>query len=165
MNKKTAFIIGTGPSLNKIDISKLKGKNTITFNRAYIAFEDWGFDPTYYCSIDGNDMRAMYKDINNLIENSLVEKFFLCNLTDNGIHPKESFQDEDKKDDLFIKNKNVFFLHNDNSNNNNFNMKLENNNIFLKIDSNVGAMSLPILYNLGYKKWLLLGVIHIIKMI
>lgn len=63
--KRTAWIIGTGPSLRNIDISKLKEQHTITFNRAYVAFEDWGFDPTYYLAIDSNDMRAMYKDACN----------------------------------------------------------------------------------------------------
>ena len=36
-NKKTAYVIGTGPSLKDIDMSKLKDKDTITFNH-YIIF-------------------------------------------------------------------------------------------------------------------------------
>ena len=73
MIKKTAFVIGTGPSLRKIDMSKLKDKKTVTFNRAYIAFDDWGFDPTYYLSIDSNDLRSMYKDVNKRRSKATME--------------------------------------------------------------------------------------------
>mgnify|MGYP003648894199 CR=1 FL=1 len=31
---ETAFVIGTGPSLNKIDMTKLKNYDCVTFNRA-----------------------------------------------------------------------------------------------------------------------------------
>ena len=109
--KRTAWIIGTGPSLRNIDVSKLKDQATITFNRAYIAFEDWGFDPTYYLSIDSNDLRAIYKDVNNLIENSDIKMFFLAHLTDNVLHGAEHFQDNDKRDDLFLKRDHVYEIH------------------------------------------------------
>jgi len=102
--KDTAFVIGTGPSLKDIDVSLLKDHTTITFNRAYVAFEDWGFDPTYYLAIDGNDMRSMYKDINNLIVNSKIQQFFFAKINDNEIHPEDSFQDGDRcsSKDMFI---------------------------------------------------------------
>ena len=96
VKNKTAFIIGTGPSLKDVDVSLLKDYTTITFNRAYIAFEEWGFEPTYYLAIDGNDIRSIYKDINNLILNSNIERFFLYKVNDNEEHTrKESYQDGD----------------------------------------------------------------------
>lgn len=110
--KRTAWIIGTGPSLRDIDVSKLKNEHTITFNRAYVAFEDWGFDPTYYLCVDANDLRSVYKDINNLIENSDIKAFFLPEINDNLAHPPESFQDGDKKRNLFVKHKKVFTMFN-----------------------------------------------------
>ncbi len=99
---KTAFVIGTGPSLNNIDITKLKDYPTISFNRSYIAYDDWGFDPTYYMAIDSNDVRAMYKDIYSLIEKSNIQKFFLTFCEDNANHPSpEHYQDGDIKDIFF----------------------------------------------------------------
>tara|TARA_B100001094_G_scaffold332100_1_gene402768 strand:+ start:1745 stop:2686 length:942 start_codon:yes stop_codon:yes gene_type:complete len=76
-NKKTAYVIGTGPSLRGIDMSLLRDKKTITFNRAYIAFEDWGFDPSYYMCIDCEDIKSIGDDVSNLIETSKIEHFFL----------------------------------------------------------------------------------------
>ena len=49
---ETMFIIGSGPSLNEIDIKLLKGLNTISLNRQHIAYRDWGFWPKYYVCID-----------------------------------------------------------------------------------------------------------------
>jgi hypothetical protein len=73
MDKKTAFVIGTGPSLRDIDVQKLKDYDTISFNRSYISYKDeWGFDPTYYMCIDSSDLDS------NLIENSDIKVFFLC---------------------------------------------------------------------------------------
>ena len=36
----TIFLIGSGPSLNKIDMSLLKDVNTMSLNRQYIAYEE-----------------------------------------------------------------------------------------------------------------------------
>ena len=155
--KRTAWIIGTGPSLRNIDVSKLKDQHTITFNRAYVAFEDWGFDPTYYLAIDSNDMRAMYKDVNNLIENSNIKCFFLAHLTDNEIHGPESFQDNDKRDDLFVKNKNVYFIHQGAYGLDGTQFKFKENKIFSSHDPNAGIMGLKMLYALGYDEVAFVG--------
>ena len=110
---KTAFVIGTGPSLRDIDVSLLKNYTTITFNRAYVAFEEWGFDPTYYLAIDGNDMRSMYKDINNLIINSSIKNFFFSDVVNNEKYTlKDSYQDGDivSSKDMFVDSEKVFYL-------------------------------------------------------
>ena len=99
---ETAFVIGTGPSLKKIDMKKLSQYDCITFNRAYIAYKDWGFVPKYYLAFDGNDIRAMYKDLNFIIDEYPKTKFFILDdESQNSIHPLESFQDGDKKISLF----------------------------------------------------------------
>jgi len=111
--RKTAFVIGTGPSLRNIDVSLLKDHTTITFNRAYIAFEEWGFDPTYYLAIDGNDIRSIYKDINNLILNSDIKNFFFADITNNEQYThKDSYQDGDivSSNQMFVDSKKVFYL-------------------------------------------------------
>ena len=41
-------IIGNGPSLNKLDLSKLKSQYTIGVNGIFYAKDEMGFDPTYY---------------------------------------------------------------------------------------------------------------------
>ena len=136
-NTETAFVIGTGPSLNKINISKLKNYDCVTFNRAYIAFNDWGFVPRYYLAIDGNDIRSIYKDINSLVKKHKSTDFFLLDDKDgNEIHPKESFQDCEKKDLLFDFNQPN--LHN---------LK----NICDSIEPNAGFMGVELLKTLGYK--------------
>ena len=46
------FIIGNGPSLKKTDVSKLKNEYCFGMNRIYLAFPDWGFESTYFVSIN-----------------------------------------------------------------------------------------------------------------
>jgi hypothetical protein len=168
--KRTAWIIGTGPSLRNIDVSKLKNEHTITFNRAYIAFEDWGFDPTYYLCIDANDLRSVYKDINNLIENSDIKAFFLPEIKDNLAHPPESFQDGDKVENLFVKHKKVFTMINyptteaarDTTNvasmyDKDTRIYPNKREIYTFHDSNGGIMGLKILKALGYDEIAFVG--------
>ncbi len=45
---KRAFIIGNGPSLNKIDLRLLKNEYTFGVNAIYTNYEKMGFYPTYY---------------------------------------------------------------------------------------------------------------------
>ena len=77
LQNKKIYVIGNGPSLNKVDVTKLKGENTISFNRAYIAYKDWGFDPTYYMCVDPIVLVNIKDDIQNLIDNSNIMRFFL----------------------------------------------------------------------------------------
>jgi len=154
LKHKTAYLIGTGPSLKKIDISKLKDKRTITFNRAYVAFEDWGFEPSYYLSIDSEDIKSTHKDINNLIENSNIERFFL---------PHSIQTSSDFPGEKFIESDNVQFLvdppeawsillpisHN---------LEIPNTNLLVSpIQPNAGFMGLKMLYMMGYEEVALLG--------
>ncbi len=74
--KKPLFILGSGPSLSSCDITKLKKCYTMSFNRSYIAFDDWGFEPTYFAGLDhvvNNDNKEEYK---SLIDNSNIKRFF-----------------------------------------------------------------------------------------
>lgn len=106
--KKTLYVIGTGPSLKETDMSLLKDKDTITFNRAYVAYEDWGFNPTYYMCIDANDLRSIYGDLNKLIL-STPTKFFICDTTDNDNHDPEDFWEEEwvSDQDMIVNANNV----------------------------------------------------------
>lgn len=42
------FIVGNGPSLNHIDMAKLKGEITLGANRCFLGFEQWGYAFTYW---------------------------------------------------------------------------------------------------------------------
>ncbi len=46
------FILGNGPSLAKTDLSRLKNEFTLGMNRIYLAFEDMGYQTSYYLSIN-----------------------------------------------------------------------------------------------------------------
>tara|TARA_A100001515_G_scaffold118259_1_gene100485 strand:+ start:407 stop:1186 length:780 start_codon:yes stop_codon:yes gene_type:complete len=158
--KKLAWIIGTGPSLNDIDVKKLKDHKTITFNRAYIAFEDWGFDPTYYLSIDSNDLRSMYKDLNKVINNSNVEAFFLTDCWDNINHGPESFQDQEKVDaeEMFVDKENVYTIFNRRrAALGNIEIDHDKNRVHARHYNNSGFMGLIILHALGYNEIAFVG--------
>lgn len=45
---RRAFVIGNGPSLNEIDMGRLKDEITFGSNRVYLGFEQWGFTTTYW---------------------------------------------------------------------------------------------------------------------
>lgn len=46
------FIIGNGPSLKQTDLSRLKGEFTLGQNRIYLAFPEWGFETSYFLSVN-----------------------------------------------------------------------------------------------------------------
>jgi hypothetical protein len=46
------FIIGNGPSLNKMDLSQLQQEVTFGLNRIYLLFDRLGFGTTYYVSVN-----------------------------------------------------------------------------------------------------------------
>ena len=76
---KRVFIIGNGPSLNKIAVEKLAHEYTFSFNRAYIAYEQWGFKPNFYISTDDVVVRDNFDEINGLLRSKDYEntEFFL----------------------------------------------------------------------------------------
>lgn len=47
-----AFIIGNGPSLNQMDLAPLRNEWTFGLNRVYLAFPDWGFETSFYVSVN-----------------------------------------------------------------------------------------------------------------
>jgi hypothetical protein len=49
---KRCYIIGNGPSINKIDLKKLKGEYTFALNRGYLLFPKLGFDASFLVCIN-----------------------------------------------------------------------------------------------------------------
>ncbi|HEX7973843.1 MAG TPA: 6-hydroxymethylpterin diphosphokinase MptE-like protein [Anaerolineales bacterium] len=61
-----AFIIGNGPSLKQIDLSRLRGECTFGMNRFYLAFPELGFQTTYYLSVNSLVIEQCAEDIRAL---------------------------------------------------------------------------------------------------
>ena len=52
MRSTAIVLVGSGRSLNHVDVRRLARYATITFNRAYIAWPEWGFVPSYHACLD-----------------------------------------------------------------------------------------------------------------
>jgi hypothetical protein len=71
---KRCFIIGNGPSLNKIDITLLKDEVTFGVNSIFLLYDKMGFEPTYYLVEDNLVMEDRHEDIDKYVVKST--KFF-----------------------------------------------------------------------------------------
>lgn len=60
------FIIGNGPSLKTMDLHPLRHEYTFGTNRIYLAFQDIGFTPTYYASVNPYVLEQCGADISAL---------------------------------------------------------------------------------------------------
>ncbi len=49
---RRAFVVGNGPSLNKLDMKRLANEITLGSNRCYLGFPDWGFSFPYWACVD-----------------------------------------------------------------------------------------------------------------
>jgi glycosyltransferase involved in cell wall biosynthesis len=63
---KRAFIIGNGPSLNKIDLSRLKNEVTFGVNSIFYNFDKMGFKPAFYVVEDSLVVQDRREEINSL---------------------------------------------------------------------------------------------------
>ena len=71
---RRCFVIGNGPSLNKIDMTKLKDEVTIGSNGIYLNYKKMGFHPTFFTVV------------NYLIAEQMGPKI-LMNMESNHIYP------------------------------------------------------------------------------
>jgi hypothetical protein len=60
------FIIGNGPSLRDLDLSKLRNEFTFGLNRIYLLFPELGFNSTYFVSINDLVIQQFASDIQGL---------------------------------------------------------------------------------------------------
>ncbi len=65
-NGKRCFILGNGPSLKQTDLSNLKNEFTFGMNRIYLAFEEMGFETSYYVSVNDLVIEQCADDILDL---------------------------------------------------------------------------------------------------
>lgn len=48
------IVMANGPSLGRMELSGLAGEHTMSMNRAYLLYDQWGFTPSYY--VCGNEL-------------------------------------------------------------------------------------------------------------
>lgn len=73
---KRVFIIGNGPSLNKMPLYLLEGEYTMAFNRFNLMFERLNWLPEFYMVTDDLVIKDMYEQINNEILPVVPYAFF-----------------------------------------------------------------------------------------
>lgn len=75
---ETCYILGNGPSLNKVDLSKLKGKHIITVNKFILTPMYSDLTPEYHCVIDRFILEQVKDAVKeDLEDNNSSTKFFL----------------------------------------------------------------------------------------
>jgi hypothetical protein len=70
-------LIGSGPSLNRIDPRRLAGRAAISFNRAWLAWRDWGFAPRYHACLDPSSIAIIGPELPPIIGANPQTRFFL----------------------------------------------------------------------------------------
>jgi len=134
---KRAWLIGNAPSIANLNMSKLRHEVTFSFNRAYIAYKDWGWYPTYYIVNDANIIRQCAEDINALIDSRKIKAFYL-----------------NKNGSENIKTaKNVHLIEFDEARNN-----WGFDPVNFKYCGDVAAFALQVAYSLGYRDVYMAGV-------
>lgn len=71
---KRCFIVGNGPSLNKLDLSKLEGDYSFAVNGIFYKTKECGYRPTFYVVEDSDVMLDNVDEINSY--NSKSTRFF-----------------------------------------------------------------------------------------
>ncbi|SFQ15186.1 6-hydroxymethylpterin diphosphokinase MptE-like protein [Flavobacterium akiainvivens] len=87
---ETLFLLANGPSINKTDLSLLKGKNVMCMNRFYIKFPQLDFKPNYLVCIEETVLDRFSEDFSNLQIPGFVN-WRLRNKISNVVYLKESF--------------------------------------------------------------------------
>jgi hypothetical protein len=70
-------LIGSGPSLNRIDPRQFLSLDTITFNRSWLAWSDWGFAPTFHACLDPLSMAIIAPELPPVVAAHKSTHFFL----------------------------------------------------------------------------------------
>lgn len=167
---KTIFIIGSGPSLKQIDMSLLKDKDTFSMNRQYIAYEDWGFYPTYYAMIDRNLIKTVFADDvePNMINNDKcsISKYIFSNNYQTGLTNLDKYQDPpfdcktnvmvvERLSSVFTEEKLEFL---NNRENNKFSILEGKTIVHTSAYGNCGVFATAMSVLMGYERVVLLGV-------
>jgi len=132
------FLIGNGSSINLTPMEKLVTEYTFSFNRAFLAYGDWGFIPKFYSCIDLVVLPDNETKINNMIHDAaFCETLFFF--------PAWAKQ-------YLSKSENVYFVDTFQSG-----VVFEENLSKLALLRNVGATSVQIAVHLGFSEIILIG--------
>lgn len=99
---KRCFIIGNGPSLNKLDLNFIKDEYTFGVNSIFYKYDDIGFKPYFYVVEDGEVMKENHDRISRFKCNynffpSNYRKYFSKNEKDIFFNLNRSFYEEKSK--------------------------------------------------------------------
>ncbi len=64
------FIMGNGPSLNKMDLSRLAGETVFACNSALLLFDRIGWRPKYYACVDSRVLPDRARDIDAMLRSN-----------------------------------------------------------------------------------------------
>ncbi len=130
-------LIGSGPSLAAVDMRLLADVPTVAFNQSYVAWRQWGFAPTYYCSFDPLGVEDHAGDLSAALSAHPGTRAFLHSAAgDCGFVPSDRVHFVNVIDEPV------------------FTASLETVGDF----GNVGASSLQVLAALGYRRVVMVGV-------
>jgi hypothetical protein len=76
-NERGILLIGSGPSLNRVEPRRLACHDTIAFNRSYLAWPEWGFAPTCHACLDPRSMAIIAPELPAVIRQYPQTHFFL----------------------------------------------------------------------------------------
>lgn len=65
-------VIGSGTSLNDVDLRRLAGLPTLAFNRSYMAWDSWPFRPTYFACLDPLAVAAIGADLRLAVDGRVM---------------------------------------------------------------------------------------------
>lgn len=72
---RRCFVVGNGPSLNAINMGKLKDEITLGSNRCFLGYEKWGFPFTYWGVYDNYQIETYHREYEDGVPPETV-KFF-----------------------------------------------------------------------------------------
>lgn len=136
------FIIGNGPSLNKLDLSKIKNEYTFGVNAIYTNYEKMGFYPTYYVVEDIFVAEDRCSEINNYNESI---KFF-------GDYLKYCLSPDEKSINM-----NVIYNYTDYHNFPRFSKNVARK---IYVGGTVTYLCIQLAYYMGFKEVYLIGIDH-----
>ena len=104
---ETAFILGNGPSLARVDLASLSAHATVGLNAAYRHWREIGWRPRYYACLDLVVGLSHKEAIAELIREGRIERFLLRGnlveaLGDAGANPRVIDFDALRKDEPLL---------------------------------------------------------------
>ncbi len=137
---KRAFLIGNGPSINRLPLHLLKDEYVICFNHFTLMLERLGWKPQFYCITDDRVLTDMVPEINS----GIADRFQYCFFPD--LHP---YNINYKKQ--INHRENIFWLYLDK-------LEFSNNLPWAGINKTVANVGLQILAYLGFNPIYIIGV-------